>query len=230
MKKGLVYYTDNRPDPFILDVVRKQIKKCVDWPIVSVTLKPTDFGKNIVLNLERGYLTMFKQILTGIQNSDADILYFVEHDVLYNPSHFIFEPPKCDVFYYNENRWMVHAKTGHALFYHAMSTSHLCAYKELLLEHYTKRVERVEKEGFTYKLGFEPGNHPYPRGVDYYTRETWFSEFPNIDLRHDKNLTASRWTKDGFRNKSNLWAWTESDSVPYWGRTEGRMSEFLNNL
>jgi len=38
MNKGLVYYTDNRPDPRILEVVQKQIKKCVDWPIVSVSL------------------------------------------------------------------------------------------------------------------------------------------------------------------------------------------------
>jgi len=125
---------------------------------------------------------------------------------------------------------MVHAQTGQALFYHAMSTSHLCAYRELLLEHYKKRVKRVEKEGFTYSLGFEPGNHPYPRGVDFYGREAWWSEYPNIDLRGNWNLTATRWTKDGFRNKKNLYAWTETEEVPYWGKTKDNMEQLLGDL
>lgn len=229
--KGMVYYTDNRPDPKLLEIVRKQISKCANGhKIVSVTLKPTEFGKNIVLPLERGYLTMFKQILAGIEACDSEIIFLVEHDVLYHPSHFEFTPPRKDVFYYDENRWFVDANDGKALFYNAKSTSMLCAYRELLLEHYRKRVERVEKEGFSYRLGFEPGNHPYPRGVDNYTSEAWMAPFPSIDIRHEKNLTITRWTKDGFRNKKNLYAWKEADEVPGWGRTKGRFQEIMNAI
>jgi group I intron endonuclease len=228
-KAGIVYYTDNRLDPIIMKAVQNSIKKsCPDCEIISVSLQPIDFGtKNIALNEKRGYLTMFKQILAGLEASTADVVFLCEHDVLYNKSHFDFTPPKRDVFYYNDNRWHVDTKTGRTLFYHAQSTSQLCADRKLLVEHYRKRVERVEKEGFSYRLGFEPGNHPYPRGVDFYTRESYFSEYPNIDIRHTNNLTKSRWTKEEFRNKKNLWAWTEGDSVPGWSWEKGKFYDFL---
>ncbi len=228
-QKGMVYYTDNRLDEKIMRACQSQIMKCCNgYKIVSVSLKPIKFGENVVLPLDRGYLTMFKQILAGIEASKSDIIFLVEHDLLYHPSHFDFIPEKKDVFYYNENRWFVDAETGRALFYNAKSTSGLCAYRDLLLEHYRKRVERVEREGFTRRLGFEPGNHPYPRGVDNYGSEAYFSKFPNIDIRHKKNLTPSRWSQDEFRSKKNLYAWKEADEVPFWGRTKGRFEEILN--
>jgi glycosyltransferase involved in cell wall biosynthesis len=225
---GMVYYTDNRLDPRIMDVVQKQLQQCCNGhQIISVSLKPIDFGKNITLPLERGYLTMFKQILAGIEACDSEIIFLVEHDVLYHPSHFDFTPPKKDVFYYDENRWFVDAVSGRALFYNAKSTSMLCAYRSLLIEHYRKRVDRVQKEGFTYRLGFEPGNHPFPRGVDHYGSEAYLAKFPSIDIRHGKNLTASRWTKEEFRNKKNLYAWTEADEVPGWGKTRGCFNQIM---
>jgi len=223
-KFSIVYYTDCRGDIRILDAVRKQIDLCRNGnEVISVSLKPVKWGKNIVLNLERSVLTMFKQILAGIEACTNSQVFLCEHDVLYHPSHFEFVPPKDDVFYYDENRWFVDLATGRALFYHACSTSLLVANRELLVEHYRKRVERVEKEGFTLRLGYEPGNHPYPRGVDFYTRATYFAKCPSIDIRHGKNLTPSRWSKEQFRNKRNLYAWTEKsmhDDLPGWGKVE----------
>ena len=228
---GLVYYTHHKCDPYVLEACQKQMVKCMNGnDIVSVSLKPINFGRNVVLPLEPGYLTMFKEILAGVEASTADLLFFGEHDVLYHPSHFEFRPPRKDMFYYDENRWMIEYETGRALFYHAMSTSLLCASRELLLEHYRTRVARVEKEGFSYRLGFEPGNHPYPRGVDLYQREAWFASFPSLDIRHGKNLTASRWSKDEFRNKKNLHAWKEADVVPFWGLIKGRVKEVLGSV
>ena len=170
--------------------------------LVSVSLRPTLFGRNITLDLERGYLTMFKQILAGLEASTADVVYLCEHDVLYHPSHFEFTPPRRDIFYYNQNRWMVDAESGKALHHLANSTSGLCAYRDLLLEHYRKRVELVEAAGkYSRRMGFEPGTHNRAERVDNYKAETWMAECPNIDLRHTQNLTPSRWSKEQFRNQ-----------------------------
>ena len=50
---------------------------------------------------------MITQILTALENSTADIIFFTEHDVLYAKEHFDFTPPLNDVYYYNMNnyRW-----------------------------------------------------------------------------------------------------------------------------
>lgn len=229
--KGIVYYTDNRLDETIFKTVQKQILKCCeDKELISVSLKPINFGKNFVLNLERSVLTMFKQILKGIEESNSELLFLCEHDVLYAKSHFDFIPPRKDMFYYDQNRWNLDFRNGHTLFYHTMSVSMLCAYRELLLEHYRKRVELVEKNGFTLRMGYEPGGHRPPRGVDNYTRDVYWAKESSIDIRHDKNLSPNRWRKDQFRNQKPLHSWQESDGVPNWGVTKDRVGEFLNAI
>jgi hypothetical protein len=230
--KGVVYYSDLRGDETILRAAREQLKRAVNGhQIVSATLAPLDFGKNVVLPLERGVLTMFRQILAGLEASDADVVFLCEHDVLYHPSHFAFTPPRADAYYYNRAVWKVDAETGRALHYDCDQTSGLCAYRSLLLEHYRARVARVEREGrFDRRIGFEPGTHRTPRGVDDHRAAHWMSEWPNVDIRHGSNLTPSRWRKEQFRDQRYTAGWREADGVPGWGRTLGRFPEFLSDI
>jgi len=222
LKKGIVYYTDNQLNIKIAKACQGNLKK-MGLPIVSVSLKPMNFGKNIYLPLKRGYLTMFKQILAGLEASDADIIFFCEHDVLYHKSHFDFVPPRKDVFYYNLNVWKWRYPERHFLRVDdCKQTSGLCAYRELLIEHYRKRIERVEKEGFNRNMGFEPGTHSPPTGVDNYKAEGWESAYPNIDIRHQNNLTPNRWSKDKFRNQKYTKGWKEAKEVPGWDRISAK--------
>lgn len=227
VSKGIIYYTDNRIDEPIAESCRRQIAKA-NLPINSASLQPLEFGENVVINEPRGYKAMFRQILAALQMSRAEAVFFCEHDVLYHPSHFNFIPPKKDVFFYNENTWKVDAETGQALFYYTKQTSGLCCYRELAIEHYAKRLERLEREGkHDYRIGFEPGCHSFPRGIDNYPAERWMSDAPNVDIRHNKNLTPSRWSQDQFRNRRNCQGWQMADEVPGWGITKGRFCDFL---
>jgi glycosyltransferase involved in cell wall biosynthesis len=223
--KGCVYYTDNQCEERITNVVRKQLNK-IGYKIVSVSLFPIDFGHNIVLNLKRSYLTMFKQILAGIQAIDTDIIFLTEHDVLYHPSHFDFTPAEKK-FYYNEHTYKLDYKTGQGLFYYTKQTSGVCGFRDLFLEHYEKRVKIVEENGFTRKIGFEPGTR---RGIDDNTSERYMSEFPNVDIRHRANLTSNRFKKEQFRSKRSIRGWKLVDEIPGWGITKNRFDEFLCDI
>ena len=228
MTKGLLYYTDNNCDPRILKVVRDNLLRvCSENRIVSVSLSPLDFGDNIVLPLKRGYLTMFKQILEGIKALDTDIVFLIEHDVLYPKCHFDFTPPRDDAYYYNENWWRVRASDGRAFRFNAVTVAGLCAYRSILLQHYTKRVERVTKR-FSSRQGFEPGLNQYPRGIDNYPMGLWRSKHPLVDIRHESNLTkgvvGERWLDP------RLQGCEAANEVPFWGRTKGRFSEFLDKV
>jgi hypothetical protein len=217
--KGIVYYTHNRLDERIMKACQWQLERAC-LPIVAVSLKPLAFGDNVVLDLEPGYLTMFKQILAGVEKSHARVVFFAEHDVLYHPSHFEFAPVRDDVFYYNVNVWKVRIEDGHALKVDdCKQTSGLCAHRSLLLEHYRERVRRVEVEGFTRRMGFEPGTHGRAERVDDYKAGSWSSDYPNIDLRHGGNLTASRWRKEQFRNRRYTRGWTEGHVTELWNGT-----------
>lgn len=232
LSKGCVYYTDSQLREPIATACRNQLQQSLNGhPLVSVSLAPLDFGNNITLSLERGYLAMFQQILAGLSELDTDIAFLCEHDVLYHPSHFDFTPPCADTFYYNQNVWKINIDTGHALFHYCNQVSGLCADRQLLIDHYRRRIERVEREGFNRRMGFEPGTRGTRHGgIDDHPWAKWMSAVPNLDIRHGKNLSPSRWKKEQFRNQKYTAGWTESDSVPGWGRTEGEFGKLLERL
>lgn len=227
--KGIVYYTDNQLDEKIMKACQEQLRKCVskeynkEYRIVTVALKKTPFGDYYTLDLERGYLTMFKQILIGLKGHDTDIVFICEHDVLYHPSHFDFVPPRKDTFYYNENVWFLRLSDGHALHYDVNQVSGLCAYREPLIKHYEERVKLVEKEGYSRRIGFEPMTHNRIKWKNKYRFESWKSKYPNIDIKHGGNLMGARWKKSEFRNQKFTKGWEENDKeIPGWGN--------INNL
>src|SRR3990167_2777836 len=238
--KGIVYYTDNQLDEKIMKKCQEQLLKLEssNLPIVSVSLKPIEFGVNYVLPLERGYLTCAKQILMGLEALDTDIIFFAEHDVLYHPSHFDFTPEKKDVYYYNMNSWMLRASDGHALYYDHKSLSGMSCYRETAIKHFKERIRRIEalmeeakdtgtvksmksgldiplKEGI-HRLGFEPGTHNRVDRIDDLKAEGYKSQEPNVDIRHDGTLTQSRWSIDKFRNRPTNWQ--EAEEIPGWGK------------
>ena len=233
LTKGIVYFTDNQCREPVFSKVQRQIRNAINGhQVVSVSLRPIDFGDNFVLGAERSYVTMFQQILMGLSQLDTDFAFLCEHDVLYAPEHFLFTPPRKDVYYYNQNRWFVSARTGQTLFRYCNSTSQLCADRLLLLDHYRERLARVEKEGFSYRNGFEPGTRRISHGgFDNFPARSWFADRPNVDIRdHGSNLTKTLWKKEAFRNPKYTAGWKESHEIPGWGVTLNRFDEWLKEV
>jgi len=254
---GVVYYTHGVGDPLILEGCRRQIvKKCIGAKhVTSVSLTPLDFGKNIVLNEPAGYLTMAKQILAGLEASTAEVIFFCEHDVLYHPSHFDFIPLRPDVIYYNTNVWRVRYQDGHALYCNDLKQlSGLVAYRNVLIEHYKKRVKLLQDEydctigsinmsdnkdlmlsefnKYVRQQGFEPGTHNRAERVDDLTCDAFQSAYPNLDIRHDTNTTPSRWNKDQFRNQKFTDGWTERkvSEISGWDIIDSDIKKYLASL
>jgi hypothetical protein len=236
--KGILYYTDNQLDDHIANAVREKLMdvESSTLPIVSVSLKPIEFGQNIALPLERGYLTVTKQIIQGLELLDTDIVFFTEHDVLYPKEHFDFTPSRRDVYYYNTNSWFLRASDGHCLYYNHRSLSGMSCYRETAIKHFKERLRKIEaltaeaelnngkvhslndtttfislKEGI-HRLGFEPGTHSRPERIDALGAEDYKSAIPTVDIKHGKNLTQARFRKDQFRNARSYEGWTEAEN------------------
>ena len=232
--KGAIFYTDNQLDEKIAKPVRDKLleisqKKKIN--IVSSSLKKMDFGvKNVRFpSLKRGYYAMYKQILGALENSKDEIIFFTEHDVLYHPSHFDFEPSDKETFYYNQNVWYLRPD-GHALHYDVNQLSGLCIWRETALIHYRERFRSIEEK---YKeltkdqfnswirfMGHEPFTHNRIQWRTQFKYETWKSESPNIDIRFGVNATGMRWKKEQYRNQQLLINWQETNSeIPNIGNT-----------
>lgn len=224
-KGGAVYYTDAQLEPRLADACRQQLQKAINGhELVSVSLEPLNFGVSITFNGLRDRLTMFQQILEGLRYSTADYVFLCEHDVLYHPSHFDFIPPRNDRFYFNTNVWKVDAKTGRAVTYDTMQVSGCCASRTLLLDHYTRLVEAVRRDGYNHDWGYEPGAHVGRKAFTDVPALPWRSPQPNVDIRHGGNLTKTRWSQAEFRDKRTCQGWREASEVPGWGSFVGRFA------
>lgn len=224
--KGILYYSDNCLNMKLSKTCRKFIAAS-GLPITSVTLKPTNFGRNICLPLPRGYRSMYQQIMTGLENITEDIVIFTEHDILYHKNHFEFTPPRDDVFYYNGNYWMLRLSDGFAVHYDVSPLSGLVAYREPLLIHFRERMEYVKKHASAYWIGWEPfTNHRVPWKT-WYEFEVFEPEFPNIDLCHGGNLTRKRWTTQKFIKKPIFWEESTIDNINGWPNLRDICSPFF---
>ena len=229
--KGIIYYTDNRLDEPILSVVQKQIMK-PGLPIVSCSLKPISLGKNIVLNLSPGFITMTKQIVAALEAFKSDYVFFCEHDVLYPLSHFDFTPKRNDIFYYNSNVWRWEYPKNRAITYdRLLCLSGLSVNREYALDHYRKRLKKIEvlkleadkrrEPDWARKWGYEPGTKKTKRGGfsndDF---ETWSSDVPIIDIRHGRTFSQSKVTIESFIHPPSNWRETTIEKLPGWNLKE----------
>jgi hypothetical protein len=227
MTKGVVFYTDCRIDDPIKSVVQKYILES-GLPIVSVSLKPIRFGKNIVVKGQRSYPTMIKQILTALENSTETYVFFCESDVLYPKSHFDFTPPRDDIFYYNRNVWRWRCWDNIAITYDRMlPLSCMCANRKLALDHYRMRQRKIEEWGLdefrsreprlARIWGYEPGTKKIKRGGltddDF---DTWSSKDPVIDIRHNKTFSSLKCTLESFKHAPVNWREIPIKEVPGW--------------
>ena len=226
--KGIIYYTDNRLGNPIRDTVRHFIKKS-GLPIVSCSLKPIRFGKNIVLaGRQRSYPTYLLQIYTALTNLDTKYVFFCEHDVLYHPSHFAFTPPKDDIFYYNNNIWRWKLHNFRLVTYDKMrALSCLCVNREFAIKHYKKRIQKAQelnlnpirsrapRTGIVW--AYEPGAKPVSRGgFSDDVAGDWMSEGPNIDIRHRQTFTSIKLDPENFKVLPENYREINYNQVPEW--------------
>lgn len=227
-KKGIIFYTDNKLEgTSIFKIVQEQLLKA-GLPIVSCSLKPINFGKNIVIEGQRSYPTMIRQIITCLENSDVDYVFFCENDVLYPISHFDFIPPKDNIFYYNSNVWRWWLGSDKAIRYDRMlPLSCLSVNRKFALYHYQMRAEKIKewrldeirsREPRWARLwGYEPGTKKKKRGGftddDF---DTWYSKDPVIDIRHSKTFSKPKITLDSFKHQPIGWQEISIKDIPLW--------------
>ena len=86
--------------------------------------------------------------------------------------------------------------------------SGLCAYRDVLLDFYRKRVAEFSEDNFDRR--FEPFSRQ--------GSQSWKASVPHIDVRHGANLTKGKRSLDDFRDKSTAVNFQEStiDKIPGW--------------
>ncbi len=108
MKVTIIYYTSNQEHPKFEKRIQANILKVTDLPIISVSQKPINFGKNICIgDVGASNFNMFRQIQIGCLNTEADFVISAEADCMYPPDYFTFRPRELDQCYRNSNVYVM---------------------------------------------------------------------------------------------------------------------------
>lgn len=205
-KRAIIYYSHDQAPQLVLDACREQLLKVAgNIPIISVTHKEAkSFGRNLKIgHYPHNHITLYFQIMLGMEASGADIVYLVEHDVLYPEEYFDWTPPDDDKFHYQINNYYITPKGF--LLLGEVSTSQLVCRRSWLMPNLWERTIAAS-EG-RYIAATEPGKMEPCDPSGRWRLDTFRGKYPAVDIRHGHNFTGMR----GDENSKYLF------NIPYWG-------------
>ena len=222
MELTALYYTANQIPEFFAKKIRENLfEACRELPIISISQKPLDFGKNICIG-ERGpsILGIYNQVLIGAREAKTKYVALCEDDILYHSSHFRMYRPSEDHFGYNHNKWEIFTWERNPVFSCKIGRSLLnqcIANRQLLIEALEERFSKFStytKERIRKHFG-EFGKYERWLGVTIRKQEIFFSPEPNIIFCHGDALDY----KQGLGSRKGHGD-IRIKEVPPWGKAE----------
>lgn len=105
----VLYYTANvLKEPFASKAREILWQAKGDYPLISISKKPMDFGQNIVVDFPRSQVGIYRQILIGAKAATTEFVAFAEDDCLYTKEHFTCFRPQADEFAYDMAKWSLY--------------------------------------------------------------------------------------------------------------------------
>lgn len=207
MNTTIIYYTSNKETPeFEQRIIDSLLKVCGDLPIISVSQKPMDLGKNICVgDVGASGFNMFRQVLIGAKEVTTKFIITAEADCLYPPGYFTFVPKRDDVCYRNSNTYLLGLRRDY--FFKKLEGG---TWSQVIgRDFYIRRLEYLFEDAPEWSV--DEKNFPKERGkgedifpADYIER--FKTEYPCISIKSGK----------GMRHYSNSER-VPIYELPYWG-------------
>jgi hypothetical protein len=209
-----VYYTANViPERFSQEVRAHLVHAIGDAPIVSVSHKPISLGENIVVDLPRHHLSIYRQALIGAKAARTKYIALCEDDVLYSPEHFKHRA-QPGTFAYNLGHWGLYTWEKESVFSWKgrRNLCNLICERDLFIEAMEERFAKHPDGNVDLGLWAEPGKYERQLGVTVRETEEFWTNPPNVVFSHE---TALAFGNLGKRKRLGELRATE---IPYWGR------------
>ena len=202
MEKTIIYYSANTEKESFEQKIRDNIlKHSQGLPIISVTQKPIDFGRNICVGIQDNcYMNEFRQIRIALENVTTPYVVVTEADNLYPPDYFAFDPPEKGHFYRYMNVWISWLKK-HRFYFKSSSDGSQMVDRDMWLD-IINEVLKGKPEWVT------KDSEPLPRFTPRTDKNyTWNSENPVVTFKTGNGVNYSTaWKKN-----------SQVKSLPFWG-------------
>lgn len=223
----IIYYTACRlNEPFASNVRRQLLSAIGDLPLISISKKPLDFGKNICDgDTKRSVVTIYQAVLRGAKIAKTKYVALAEDDTLYPPDHFYRYLPPEDTFAYNLTRWNIYTWSRPPFFSikFRRTLSSLIAPRELLIEALEERFAKYpDTKKIPLKWMGEPGRNRYERKLSVTQRraKNFYTYSPIVVFSHPKSLG---YQLQGSNKRANA---IRALELPYWGTAQKVITNF----
>lgn len=207
----VIYYTANRePVSFENKIRDKLLKSIGDLPLISVSHKPIDFGKNICVGEKFPCdANAFRQLRIGLEQVNTPYAIAAEADFIYPSEYFRFVPPTLDTVYRFQEVWILHMWGSDVFYQKKFSEGAQMAGRDFWI----KSIDRV----LNGRPEWSESTRPKPSLIfDPHNYKTWVSDIPCISVK----------TGYGLRRKTSVLDNVNPvESLPYWGSAKDLKNE-----
>jgi hypothetical protein len=186
----IIYYTSNYITDFFMENVKKNLINCIgDTPLISVSQKQMNFGKNICVgDIGRSHLNIYRQMLIGAKEAKTPYIALAEDDIFYSKDHFTHRPSSMKVFAYDYNRWGLYTwdKPPFYSFIDNLVVNQLISSRDYFVEAIEERFNKFPDESkIDLNKWKDPGRHEDTLGVTVRHTERFDSKEPSIVFSHE---------------------------------------------
>lgn len=236
----VLHYTSGHLDttnPHFAQTVRDQILIAAgDYPIVTVSQSPLDFGKNIIASdasmgvlrcVGRSHLNIYRAILIGAIHSETEFCGLIEDDCMVPPDHFRTHRPPPHKFAYDFSKWGINTWVRPPVFgYRSRAViNSLIAPRQLLIDALQERFNKYpDEEALKAKFGNsnplkfwgDLGRYEKHLGVTVREWESFASPVPSVVFSHEEAfgfLSRGKRKSIGEGHRTELPGWGSAESM-----------------
>jgi len=187
-----------------------------EYPIISLSRKPLNFGKNILQIGPKCLDTIYREMLRGAKVAETSYVAIAEDDTLYPKEHFTFYRPDKDTFAYNQNRlalftWGIPTYSWR----NRKTNATLIAPRELMIEALEERFAKYPNP-IPEEIVGELGRSMVERNLKITLRKSVevYSEISVIQMNHDAG------SDDRVKRHRKKLGPIKAFDIPFWGRAE----------
>ena len=219
----VIYLTASEINENFAEYQRRVLVDAIgDYPLISISRKPLDFGQNILDNGERGYSNIYRQMLRAAKVATTPFIATAEDDTLYPKEHYNFYRPEKDTFAYNNSRWALFTWGVPTYSWrNRKSNCSLIAPRELAIEALEERFEKYPDGTPPGKTG-EMGRWRVEKQLGLTLRKSVdvYCGVPIIQLNHDSAIEDRQ-----ARHRKRMGPLKAYD-IPFWGKAEDIVSYY----
>lgn len=209
----VIYYTSNRENPnFERRIKRTLLHTIRGLPLISVSQKPMDFGRNICVgDVGASGHNAWRQLQIGAMEARTKYVCPTEADFLYPKEYFEFVPPRDDMFYMAQPVYVLFAQRGLGHSFHLKQRGSEAA-MVVARDHLLKRLDEIFK-------GLDMWG-PVTEAISIFRgirRDHFTMSIPAVTFKTDRNM--HRKTPHDTLNKLK--------DLPYWGNSHALLKRYL---